>query len=246
MPFPLLWKALRYFDQDPEQFMASLGRGPRRRGAGEAARRAAAQVAWTSTPRSLQRLSAEPKLAGTVAALFNLYKNTRTQLENVLAQLSSRATRTGPRGAAADGRALRLLALRRGHATSSRRTTNYFPELEEQAEALRRDFRLERQLTSQPAGRGCSRTASATGWSLRPVAGSSSVVRRLDPETQTLTLSPDADRAAAEVPARRVHRPAGDRPGAAARAHPRRQRARATPRRRGSSRSTSPTTSPAR
>ena len=28
MPFPLLWKALRYFDQDPEQFMGSLGQGP--------------------------------------------------------------------------------------------------------------------------------------------------------------------------------------------------------------------------
>ena len=27
MPFPLLWKALRYFEQDPEQFMATLGEG---------------------------------------------------------------------------------------------------------------------------------------------------------------------------------------------------------------------------
>ena len=27
MPFPLLWKALRYFDQDPEQFMSTLGEG---------------------------------------------------------------------------------------------------------------------------------------------------------------------------------------------------------------------------
>ena len=27
MPFPLLWKALRYFDQDPEQFMSKLGEG---------------------------------------------------------------------------------------------------------------------------------------------------------------------------------------------------------------------------
>ena len=86
-------------------------------------------------PESLQHLSAEPKLAGTVAALFNLYKNTRTQLENVLAQLSSRgaAPRTAG-GTQGTGVPLRLLALRRGHATSSRRTRNYFPELEEQAE----------------------------------------------------------------------------------------------------------------
>src|SRR3954468_17282511 len=87
MPFPLLWKALRYFDQDPEQFMSTLGEGR----VDEALAKLLDEPLLKSLdidPESLQSLSAEPKLAGTVAALFNLYKNTRTQLENVLAQLS--------------------------------------------------------------------------------------------------------------------------------------------------------------
>src|SRR4051812_49295201 len=86
-PFPLLWKALRFFEQDPEQFMASLGEGR----VDEALAKLLDEPLLKSLdidPESLQHLSAEPKLAGTVAALFNLYKNTRTQLENVLAQLN--------------------------------------------------------------------------------------------------------------------------------------------------------------
>src|SRR6476660_5742731 len=102
MPFPLLWKALRYFDQDPEQFMSSLGEGR----VDEALAKLLDEPLLKSLDidsESLQSLSAEPKLAGTVAALFNLYKNTRTQLENVLAQLSAeeRARTSGtPEGAA--------------------------------------------------------------------------------------------------------------------------------------------------
>src|SRR3954465_9870367 len=87
MPFPLLWKALRFFDQDPEQFMSTLGEGR----VDEARAKLLDEPLLRSLdidPESLQHLSAEPKLAGTVAALFNLYKNTRTQLENVLAKLS--------------------------------------------------------------------------------------------------------------------------------------------------------------
>src|SRR6478672_12206799 len=88
MPFPLLWKALRFFDQDPEQFMSTLGEGR----VDEALAKLLDEPLLKSLdidPESLQSLSAEPKLAGTVAALFNLYKNTRTQLENVLAQLNA-------------------------------------------------------------------------------------------------------------------------------------------------------------
>src|SRR5688572_3032801 len=99
MPFPLLWKALRYFDQDPEQFMSTLGEGR----VDEALAKLLDEPLLKSLdidPESLQSLSAEPKLAGTVAALFNLYKNTRTQLENVLAQLSAeeRARAQAPNG----------------------------------------------------------------------------------------------------------------------------------------------------
>src|SRR5262249_56045066 len=75
MPFPLLWKALRYFDQDPEQFMGSLGQGP----VDETLAKLLDEPLLKSLeidPEDLQHLSAEPKLAGTVAALFNLYTTT--------------------------------------------------------------------------------------------------------------------------------------------------------------------------
>ena len=90
MPFPLLWKALRYFDQDPEQFMGSLGQGP----VDETLAKLLDEPLLKSLeidPADLEHLSAEPKLAGTVAALFNLYKNTRTQLEKLTAQGGSAA-----------------------------------------------------------------------------------------------------------------------------------------------------------
>src|SRR5215213_1367624 len=84
MPFPLLWKALSYFEQDPEHFMSTLGEGR----VDEALAKLLDEPLLKTLDidsESLQHLSAEPKLAGTVAALFNLYKNTRSQLENVLA-----------------------------------------------------------------------------------------------------------------------------------------------------------------
>lgn len=187
MPFPLLWKALRYFDQDPEQFMSTLGEGR----VDEALAKLLDEPLLKSLdidPESLQHLSAEPKLAGTVAALFNLYKNTRTQLENVLAQLSvEERARSHGHPAAPDLRFDyspfdEVTDFLQGH-------HNYFPELEEQAEGLRRDFQFERQVTSTQL---IKMLADRFGYrvKLEESASGSSVVRRLDPEHKTLTLSP--------------------------------------------------------
>jgi XRE family transcriptional regulator, fatty acid utilization regulator len=184
-PFPLLWKALRFFEQDPEQFMASLGEGR----VDEALAKLLDEPLLKSLdidPESLQHLSAEPKLAGTVAALFNLYKNTRTQLENVLAQLNAeeRARSVGP---SAD---LSLDYTPFDEVSDFLEThRNYFPELEEQAEALRRDFQFDRQLTSSQLLRLLE---SRFGYRVRFETSSSgsSVVRRLDPAEKTLTISP--------------------------------------------------------
>jgi len=187
MPFPLLWKALRYFDQDPEEFMASLGEGR----ADEALAKLLDEPLLKTLdidPESLQSLSAEPKLAGTVAALFNLYKNTRTQLENVLAQLSkeerARAETLTPQGMRFDYSPFdEVTDFLQEH-------KNYFPELEEQAEALRRDFQLERQVTSGQLQRVLQ--DARFGYRVRSESGppGSSVVRQMDREEKTLTLSP--------------------------------------------------------
>src|SRR5436190_7303775 len=81
-------------------------------------------------PETLQSLSAEPRLAGTVAALFNLYKNTRTQLENVMAQLntSDRARTGGDQGPRLDYSPFDEVS------DFLERHKNYFPELEAEAE----------------------------------------------------------------------------------------------------------------
>ncbi|OJH38321.1 helix-turn-helix domain-containing protein [Cystobacter ferrugineus] len=189
MPFPLLWKALRYFDQDPEQFMSTLGEGR----VDEALAKLLDEPLLKSLDidsESLQSLSAEPKLAGTVAALFNLYKNTRTQLENVLAQLNSEersrmnAAPGGSEGPRFDYSPFDEVSdfLESHH--------NYFPELEEQAEALRRDFKLGRLLSSPQL---IPMLEERFGYRVRVEAASSgsSVVRRLDPDNQELILSPD-------------------------------------------------------
>lgn len=191
MPFPLLWKALRYFDQDPEQFMSTLGEGR----VDEALAKLLDEPLLKSLdidPESLQSLSAEPKLAGTVAALFNLYKNTRTQLENVLAQLNVEE-RTRAQGGAGNGT---VPGVRFDYSPFDEVSDflethrNYFPEIEEQAEELRRDVSLERQLTS---GQLVQLLEKRFGYRVLfdTAPSGSSVVRRLDPEEQTLTLSPD-------------------------------------------------------
>ncbi len=190
MPFPLLWKALRYFEQDPEQFMSTLGEGH----VDEALAKLLDEPLLRSLDidsESLQSLSAEPKLAGTVAALFNLYKNTRSQLENVLAQLSAEerartqgAGMAGPQGVRFDYSPYDEVS------DFLEERKNYFPELEEQAEGLRRDFGLERQVTSSHLIRLMEKRF---GFTVRfaPAHQGSSVVRRLDVEHRVLTLSPD-------------------------------------------------------
>jgi predicted transcriptional regulator/transcriptional regulator with XRE-family HTH domain len=182
-PFPLLWKALRYFEVDPEAFMSQLGE----------ARVDQALAALLDEPLlkslhlgqdELNSLSAEPKLAGTVAALFNLYKNTRSQLENVMAQLSSeqRAHAAGAEG--------RLDYSPFDEVTDFlQQQHNYFPELEEEAEALRQDLAAERILLSGQLARALeARFGLAVRIAESP--SGSSVVRRLDLERRTLTLSP--------------------------------------------------------
>jgi predicted transcriptional regulator/DNA-binding XRE family transcriptional regulator len=182
-PFPLLWKALRFFQVDPEAFMGELGDG----------RVDQALASLLDEPllktlaldqESLQSLSAEPKLAGTVAALFNLYKNTRMQLENVMTQLSSkeRPESNGPDARLDYSPFDETTDFLEAH-------HNYFPELEAEAEALRHDFKLERQVLSSQLVRMLEERFGYTVTFEDSPAGSS-VVRRLDVERRQLTLSP--------------------------------------------------------
>ncbi|MFT3836806.1 MAG: short-chain fatty acyl-CoA regulator family protein [Myxococcaceae bacterium] len=181
-PFPLLWKALRLYQVDPEKFMGELGEGK----VDEALARLLEEPLLKTLaldPESLQSLSAEPKLAGTVAAVFNLYKNTRSQLENVMSQLSA-----GDRTRAAEGPAYDYSPFDEV-SDFLQEHKNYFPELEEAAEGLRAEFGLERQLmSSQLVNLVQKKFQYRVEFEESPKG--SSVVRRIEPDLQRLVLSP--------------------------------------------------------
>src|SRR5688500_7375473 len=86
--FPLLWKALELLGKDLESFMGSLGE---RRPDDALAKLLDDPLAATLEldESDVARLQAEPKAATTIAALFNLYKNTRAQLDTAVAKLSA-------------------------------------------------------------------------------------------------------------------------------------------------------------
>jgi len=183
-PFPLLWKALRYFQVDPENFMTQLSEGRVDETLAQLLQDPLLKT-LDLDPESLQSLSAEPRLAGTVAALFNLYKNTRTQLENVMAQLNSsdRARTGGDQGPRLDYSPFDEVS------DFLERHKNYFPELEAEAEGLRQDFKLGRVvLSDQLIALLKDRFGYATVF--EESGSGSSVVRRLDQESKRLVVAP--------------------------------------------------------
>lgn len=183
-PFPLLWKALRFFQVDPEEFMSQLGEGRVDEGLAKLLDEPLLKT-LNLDQDSLQSLSAEPKLAGTVAALFNLYKNTRSQLENVMAQLSSEE-----RGRAGANPEARLDYSPFDEVSDFLQAhQNYFPELEEEAESMRQDFGNERILGSGTLSKMLeARFGIVTRIAEAPEG--SSVVRRLSLENKLLEVSP--------------------------------------------------------
>jgi len=77
---PLLWKALGLLQVEPEPFLKSLGEQP--------VEQSLAQLLDEPLLRSLNldrddlaTISAEPTAVTTITTLFNLYKNTRSQLD---------------------------------------------------------------------------------------------------------------------------------------------------------------------
>src|SRR6516162_3753771 len=86
---PLLWKALSFFQVEMEPFMASLGE----KRAPDALAKLLDEPLLRSlglTDEDMADFSGEPRRTATLVAVFNLYKNARTQLEHVLAQLDAR------------------------------------------------------------------------------------------------------------------------------------------------------------
>jgi predicted transcriptional regulator/transcriptional regulator with XRE-family HTH domain len=80
---PLLWKALEFFEVELEPFMASLGEAKVEESLATLLDEPLLR-SLSITEEDLRTLSAEPKAATTITALFNLYKNARTQLDQLL------------------------------------------------------------------------------------------------------------------------------------------------------------------
>jgi predicted transcriptional regulator len=121
------------------------------------------------------RLQSEPKAASTIAALFNLYKNTRAQLDTTIAKLSAGDLPRldyAPSDEVSD-------FLQAHH--------NFFPELEEEAEEVRRIGRLGRRVSSDQLVDVLGERFGYTARFVPP--GASSVVRKIDVEHKQVTTS---------------------------------------------------------
>src|ERR1700722_8398729 len=153
---PLLWKALELYEVELERFMASLGEAR--------VEDSLAQLldepllrSLNITEEDLSLLSGEPKAATTITALFNLYKNARGQLDQLLASLHKAERDAGEERALrrelrpVDGgvdatapAAADLTEMRFDYSPFDEivdfleANDNYFPALEEAAERLRK------------------------------------------------------------------------------------------------------------
>lgn len=173
--FPLLWKALQIYEQDLEAFMDAMGETRPDDGLAKLLDDPLAQT-LDLDEEDLTRLEAEPRAATTIAALFNLYKNTRAQLDTAIAKLSAGdVVRTDyePLDEVSD---------------FLQQNKNFFPELEEEALRIRTDHRLGRRVLSDELE---GILGDQFGYRVKRVRPESdtSVVRKIDREAQLITVS---------------------------------------------------------
>jgi predicted transcriptional regulator/DNA-binding XRE family transcriptional regulator len=194
---PLLWKALELLDAQPEPFISSLG--------GQSIEENLAQLLDEPLLRSLNldkdalaSLSSEPRAVTTITALFNLYKNTRIELDTLLEHVSRREADRKAR-ASLEASDQPDAPLRFDYspldevADLVQESKNYFPPLEEAASALRRDFALERRVVSDDLGRVIR--GMGVELSVHRERHGTSIVRRYDPDAGLLEISSELSEA---------------------------------------------------
>lgn len=176
---PLLWKALSFFGIEMEAFMASLGE----RRAPDALAKLLDEPMFRSlglAEEDILDFSGEPKRTATLVTLFNLYKNTRTQLEQMATRLAEEQQTPS------------FEKVRLGYSPMDETSDflqanrNYFPELEAEAERIRVDHNLGRRILSDELVKIVK--ARKVRVELVP-PGRGSVVRRYDPKKRHLVLS---------------------------------------------------------
>jgi len=180
---PLLFKALQLYGISTEEFMESLGE----RHVDDGLARLLDEPLLRSLKLSeddLTSLSADSRIVTTITALFNLYKTTRSQLDNLLASIARQE-----RDAATSADELRFDHSPFDEVTDFLEANkNWFPALEERADAFRQAHGVEPDLGSRGLAEVLLR---AMGIEVRRVEpdGESSVVRSWDPDAGVVTLS---------------------------------------------------------
>jgi XRE family transcriptional regulator, fatty acid utilization regulator len=194
---PLLWKALELLDVDPEPFISSLGE--------QRVEASLAQLLDEPLLKSLNldqdalaSLSSEPRAVTTITALFNLYKNARGQLDNVLELLSRREADRKARASLAPDDEQADPTLRFDYspldevADFVQSGRNFFPALEDASASVRRDFALERRVVSDDLTRVLQRLGVDVSVHRE---GGTSIVRRYDPGRGLLEVSSELSEA---------------------------------------------------
>jgi len=182
---PLLLSALEIYGVAMEEFMASLGEPHVDEGLARLLDEPLLRTLNLSRG-DLASLGAEPKVATTITALFNLYKNTRSQLDHLLADLARRE-RDEPR----PGEDLKFDYTPFDEVTDFlEKHGNYFPSLEARADDFRADASIADRVTTNDLVRAL-REHLDIEVELVEGESDSSVIRRFDPEDGRLRISVD-------------------------------------------------------
>jgi predicted transcriptional regulator/DNA-binding XRE family transcriptional regulator len=176
MQFPLLLRALEVLGVELERFMAQTSAHAPEDVLAHLLDDPLAQT-LALDEGDLARMRAEPRVATTIAALFHLYKNTRAQLDVASAKLQAGAP--APTGYAPGDEVTDFLEAHK----------NWFPELEDAADRVRRDAQLPRRFPSERLAQAL-RDQLGLEVTIAPPT-TTSVVRELDPIARTLRLSSD-------------------------------------------------------
>ena len=123
-------------------------------------------------------------MVATITALFNLYKNTRSQLDHVMASIAQRERQ-------ADDDSVRFDYSPYDEVTDFlEQHANWFELLEERAQQFRRDCALGRRVTSDDLERGLLEQVGVRVHRI-PERADSSVIRMWNADERVLTVSED-------------------------------------------------------
>ena len=181
---PLLFRALELYGIAVEDFMGSLGE----RRVDDGLARLLDEPLLRSlnlNEEDLASISAEPRMVATITALFNLYKNTRSQLDHVMTRMAQRERQAGEGEVRFDYSPYDEVT------DFLEQNDNWFESLEMRAQQFRRDSGFARRVTSEDLGRALREQLGVRVLQRTAERADSSVIRRWNAEERVLTLTGD-------------------------------------------------------